>query len=141
MLVRIKCKGEDTLCRQIYEEEKIKGWPGLSIEVSKICAEIGIPDVNHEYVPKYEIKKEIFKNHYEDMKTGFEKSSKLESIKDDDFTQPQSYMHNKSVINGRLAFRIRSQMLDKIPANFKNKYRNDQQGLICKYCTTGDILS
>ena len=45
-----KCKGEDTLCIQIYEEEKMKGWPGLSKEVSKICADIGIPDVNHEYV-------------------------------------------------------------------------------------------
>ena len=77
MLVRIKCKGEDTLCKQIYEEEKMKGWPGLSKEVSKICADIGIPDVNHKYVPKKEIKQAIFRHHYEDMKSGFEKSSKL----------------------------------------------------------------
>ena len=79
MLVRIKCNGEDTLCKQIHEEEKMKGWPGLSKEVSKICADIGIPDVNHEYVPTKEIKQAIFRHPYEDMKTGFEKSSKLES--------------------------------------------------------------
>jgi hypothetical protein len=77
MLVRIKCKGEETLCKQIYEEEKMKGWPGLSKDISKICADIGIPDVNHEYVPKKEIKQAIFRHHYEDMKSGFEKSSKL----------------------------------------------------------------
>jgi hypothetical protein len=50
-------------------------------------------------------------------------------------------MHNKSIVNGRLSFRIRSQMVDNIPANFKNKFRNDKQGLICKYCPTGDNLS
>ena len=91
----------------------------MSMEVSKICADIGIPDVNHEYVPTNRIKQAIFSHHYEDMKSGFEKSSKLESIKNDDFTQPQSYMHNKSVVNGGLSFRIRSQMVDNIPANLK----------------------
>ena len=32
-------------------------------------------------------------------------------------------------------------MVDNIPAKFKNKFRNDKQGIICKYCPTGDILS
>jgi hypothetical protein len=141
MLVRIKCKEEETLCKQIYEEEKLKGWPGLSKEVTKICDDIGIPDVNHQYVPTKDIKQAIVRHHYADMKTGLDKSTKLESIKNEAFTKPQSYMHNKSIENGRLAFRIRSQMVDNIPANLKNKFRNDKQGLICKYCPAGDILS
>ena len=141
MIVKIKGKDDGTLCKQIYKEEKLQGWPGLSSEVSTICRDIGIPDVNQEYVPKSTIKEAICNHHYADMKKCLEKSTKLEKIRHEDFRQPQRYMQEKSIVNGRLAFRIRSEMVDEIPANFKNKYKNDSQALICKYCSSGDILS
>ena len=114
---------------------------GLGEEVTKICDEIGIADVNNEAVPTKVIKEAIFNHHYADMKKELEKSTKLESIKDEDFREPQSYMHEKSIENGRLAFRIRSKMVKDIPENFKNKHKNDSQGLKCKYCSSGEILS
>ena len=50
-------------------------------------------------------------------------------------------MHEKSVDSGRLSFRIRSKMVDNIPANYKNKFKNNSEGLICKYCSSGEVLS
>ena len=141
LLVRIQNKKANTLCKRIYEEGKVKGWPGLSQEVSDICAEIGIPDVNHNVVENRRIKEAIFMHHYKDMKKALEHSSKLESIKHEDFRKPQSYMHDICIENGRMAFRIRSKMVDSIPENFKNKYKKDPQGLICSYCSSGEIFS
>ena len=63
LLVRIQNKKANTLCKRIYEEGKVKGWPGLSQEVSDICAEIGIPDVNHNVVENIRIKEAIFMHH------------------------------------------------------------------------------
>ena len=134
MVIRIKNKDEDALCKQVYNQEQLHGWPGLSSEVSAICCEIGIPDVNQNCVPYRTIKEAIYNHHYADMIKALESSTKLESIKHEDFRQPQSYMHDKSIYTGRLAFRIRSQMVDEIPENFKNKFKYDTQGLICKYC-------
>ena len=34
LLMRIKKHEEGVLCRQIYEEAKARGWPGLGQEVS-----------------------------------------------------------------------------------------------------------
>ena len=33
-----------------------------------------------------------------------------------------------------MKFRIRTQMVDKIPGNFKNKYKFGKEGLKCIYC-------
>lgn len=50
-------------------------------------------------------------------------------------------MELKSVDNGRGAFKVRVKMLENIPANFKGKYKNNSEGLICNHCTAGEILS
>ena len=38
-----------------------------------------------------------------------------------------------------MAFRIRTQMVEKIPGNYKNKYLYDKNGLICNFCTISDL--
>ena len=35
-----------SLYRQVYEDGRAKGWPGLWREVSQICEQLGIPDIN-----------------------------------------------------------------------------------------------
>ena len=141
LIIRIKSKDEETLCGKIYKEEKRMGLPGLAKEVSEIFHEIGIPNVNEEFVTTKAIKEAISSHHYSDMKKDLESSSKLEEIKHEEFREPQKYMHERSIENGRLAFQIRSKMVKDIPANFKNKFKKDSEGLKCKYCTSDDILS
>ena len=133
---RIKNKEEDTLVKQIYNEGIMMGWPGLWAEVKEICNEIGILNVNEEFVSSEEIKRAIFNHHLDYMRENM--SKKLDNIKFDDFTNEQPYMNEKSIEVGRMAFKIRCNMVEDIPANFKNKYRsngrNSDEGLICKHC-------
>ena len=46
MIVHIRGLNESALARQIWKEQREQNWPGLSKEVSQICEELGIPDVN-----------------------------------------------------------------------------------------------
>ena len=40
LLMRIKSQDSSSLSRQVYEESRARGWPGLGEEVSHICREI-----------------------------------------------------------------------------------------------------
>ena len=101
--------------KEVYKEERLKAWPGFSSEVSTIYNEIVISDVNKEYVSNRTIRRAIYNQHYIDMKKALGSSSQLESKRHEDFRQPQRYMLEKSIYYGRLAYRIRSQMVDEIP--------------------------
>ena len=142
LLVRIRNQESTSLSRQIYEESKANGWPGLGEEVREICETIGIPDVNEVTVSKSVIKQAIWNDHYADMKRELESSKKLEDIKEEDFHKIQDYFYDKSVENTRMAFKIRSQMVADIPGNYKRKYKQKgEEGLRCSYCQQGQIMT
>ena len=144
LLLRIKSHDADVLCRKVYDEGVKNGWPGLWKEVTQICEEIGIPDVNYVKVSKHDIKKAIFENHYNDMVKIVKTKTKLENIQDEDFHEIQDYFGDKSVENTRMAFRIRTQMVRDIPGNYKNKYKvkgTVNEGLVCSECDTGETLT
>ena len=49
-----------------------------------------------------------------------------------------------SVENTRMGFMIRTQMVPKIPGNFKNKYRvrgTEREGLVCTECPEEEIMT
>ena len=58
----------------------------------------------------------------------------------DDFTEVQNYFLDKSIENERVSFKIRSQMLENIPGNFKNKSRNQKEKLICRHWQTEQVM-
>ena len=64
----------------------------------------------------------------------FEGSKKLEDIRNDNFRVLQGYFNDKNLENARLKFKIRTKMLEKIPGNFKNMYKYQENGLKCKFC-------
>ena len=139
--MRIKNHDTDTLCRLIYEEGKSRGWPGLGQEVTDICQQLNIPDVNENSVPKSVVKESIFNHHHAEMKEEVSKMKKLDPIKGDDFREVPEYFMDKSIENGRMAFQLRSQMLKEIPGNFKNKFRNEKEKLICQHCSQDQIMT
>ena len=71
-----------------------------------------------------------------EMEEGY---TKMKDIKDDNFTEVQSYFKEKSIETTRMAFRVRCKMVKDIPGNFKQKYK--KEGLTCKYCNGGDVMS
>jgi hypothetical protein len=114
---------EPYICRNVYEDGKLKECPGLVKEVTEICQVIGIPDVNNVVVSKHDVKKAISEHHYSDMINTVGGQTKLEDIKGDDFKRTQEYLYDRSVKKARMAFKIRTHMVPDIPGNFKNKYR------------------
>ena len=139
LLMRIRKHDEGVLCRQIYEEAKANGWPGLGQEVKEICQTLNIPAVNIEFVPKSVIKDAIFNHHYLKMKEEIDKMTKLEPIKADNFSEVQNYFWDKSIENGILSFKIRSQMFENVPGNFKNKCRKKKEKLKCQHCQSDQL--
>ena len=81
-----------------------------------------------------EIQDAIFEAHHSSLLCQFETSKKLEAIKNDNFRQMQQYFNDKNLANARLKFKIRSKMVDKIPGNFKNRYKYSEEGLNCSDC-------
>ena len=76
---------------------------GWQWEVTDICNQLGIPDLNDVHVSKQEIKAAINDHHYKDLKEQLGKSTgKLEKIKDDDFSDIQEYFRDKSIENTRM---------------------------------------
>ena len=134
LLLQIKCLEEGSLAKIIYEEAELNSWPGLGKDVRQICLDIGIPDLNCNIMTKQDIKKAIQHSHYEHMMQLFEGSSKLHDIKEDDFRSMQLYFNDKNLESARTKFKIRTKMLEKIPGNFKNLYKNQENGLKCDLC-------
>ena len=62
------------------------------------------------------------------------KMKKLEPIRHEELKEAQQYLQDKSIENGRMAFKIRSQMLENIPGNFKNKFKKDKEKIKCIHC-------
>ena len=142
LLMRIKKQDQGSLSRQVYEESRARGWPGLGEEVASICKQIGIPDINDVVVTKAAVKKAIWDNHQADVLKELSESKKLMDIKDEDFSTVQEYFKDKSVENTRMAFKVRSKMVADIPCNFKNKYkRKGEDGIMCPYCKDGREFS
>ena len=65
------------------------------------------------------------------MKQELEKCSKLEDIKHNDFTKLPEYMEEKCLDKARLAFRIKSKMVQGIKMNFKGSHKGN---LACDKC-------
>ena len=124
LLLQIKCLEEGSLAKIIYEEAELNSWPGLGKDVRQICLDIGIPDLNCNIMTKQDIKKAIQHSHYEHMMQLFEGSSKLHDIKEDDFRSMQLYFNDKNLESARTKFKIRTKMLEQIPGNCKNLYKN-----------------
>ena len=122
-------------------EGKSRGWPGLGQEVTDICTQLNITDVNNTFVAKSVIKEAIFNHHYAEMTAEVKKMKKLEPIKGEDFRETQKYFMDKSIENGRMSFQIRTQMLKDIPGNFKNKFRNDTEKLKCQHYAEDQVFT
>ena len=118
MLKQIQMLEDTALAKRVCQEAEARGWPGLQQEVREICKQVGMKDLNHCNISKSQIKEAIFYSHYKDLKQELSTSRKLEEIQNEDFRTIQPYFKNKSVENTRLAFRIRTKMVQKIPGNF-----------------------
>ena len=59
LLMRIKKQDQGSLSRQVFEESRVRGWPGLRQEVAIICKEIEILVINDVVVTKVAVNNAI----------------------------------------------------------------------------------
>ena len=81
LLKRIKKQGAHSLSGQILQEQRDKNWPGLAREVSEICEELSIPDINIHDIPDSQIKKAVYNHHYNKMIDDITNSKKSTKMK------------------------------------------------------------
>ena len=121
--MRIKNLPNESLAKMIHEESMKNNWPGLGRDISQICNILKINDLNYNYLHINEIKKAIYHHHYNEMIEKIKRCKKLSDIQNDNFKYLQKYFYDKDINKARLKFKIRTQMVDNIPGNFKNKYK------------------
>ena len=63
---------------------------------------------------KEELEEDIYFHNYKEMKLEVSSYKKLEAIQNDDFTELPDFMNVKSIDNARMAFRIKSGMVNRI---------------------------
>ena len=133
-LVKKILSQENSLAKMIYQEQLDRNWPGLSTEVREICEAVGLEDINKKEVKNEDMEEAILFHHYKEMKHELQSYKKLEDIKDNDFTMMPEYMEDKSLDKARMAFRIKSKMVQAIKMNHKGSHKGN---LSCDKCKSG----
>ena len=52
LVLHIRKLEENSIAKSIYEEQKLKQWPGLASETKNICTVLNIPDCNETCIGK-----------------------------------------------------------------------------------------
>jgi hypothetical protein len=123
-------ESEDTLARRILEEQVAMGWPGLAMEATTICNEIGLPDINKVKLDKKEIREAIHGHHDQMMREEMKPLKKLQRLAGEDLKKPQDFM-SYTLDQARMAMRLKTGMLD-IAGDMPGRYLG-REG--CKACT------
>ena len=126
--------GEDTLARQVWEQQVAQQWPGLAKEVKKICAKLGIESVT---TTRLEVKcyrklvtKACHSKNEENLRKASESIKKCERIAFNKYGK-QEYFSEKNLENARNMFKTRFGMTD-LAGNFKNYMKFKLSSHLCK---------
>ena len=111
---------ENSLAKEVYQE------------VTEICKEVGIEDVNEKEVSKETVEEEIFYHRYKELKKEMDSKEKCKDIKHEDCREVQRYMKTNSIEKARMKFSLRAKMYN-CRANMHGKYDEDNRE--CPACT------
>ena len=146
MLRHVRNLEEESLARQIYEEQKRNGWPGLHEESRIICEELNIEDCNTTRLSKSNFRKLITtachrKNEIFLRATASE--VKCRRIQNEDYGQKE-YLSMKTIHESRSWYRTRFG-LQPFAGNYSHDRRFAKTNWLCKCGTAqeeeGHIVS
>ena len=118
------------LAKGMFQQQVVNGWPGLTEEATRICNEIGLPDVCQEDVTKDEIKEAILNHHHADLKREMRGKEKCMELMMVDLRTPQSYLASTCLAEARMGARVQVRMI-KCPGNMPGLYRRRME---CETC-------
>ena len=137
MIVHLRGLKNTALAHTIWKEQWKNDWPGLSHEVTDICKNLEIEDVNtlemensEKKMMRSKVTAAAEEVNEKDVKSRMK--TKCEEMKDDE-VKLQEYFHNLTLYEARERFKIKSNM-NKIRGNYKNMATNKQAGWRCVGC-------
>ena len=138
---RIMEQDLSSLSRKVLEQQKVNKWPGLTKEITEICRELMIPDLNENILTVVHIKRAVYDHHDRHMVEDIGQCKKMQSHKNDNFSKVQDYMKGKSVESCRMSFRIRCELVKDVKGNFKDKYKRKggADAILCEDCDVREI--
>ena len=128
LLHHIKNLDEDTLAKQVYDEQSSHGWPGLVSECRDIMTEWGISDITKDEANitktqwKNIVKKEARNQNAKSLSIQIKKSSKLEKMKNEEYEE-KSYLTEMSMQIPHMHVNLRLRMFP-CKMSFLNNQRN-----------------
>ena len=130
LVLAIWQQDEDSLARQVLEEQVRLGWPGLAKEVQEICRQTGLPDATDKEtsLDKATVKEAIKVSHLQHLKDNM-KGQKLEVMKRTDMRERRHYTKLR-LDECRMAFRLEVFQFE-CRANMPSRYKRD---LRCRAC-------
>ena len=125
----IKHQDSESLAKQVYLEQVAHNWPGLARECQEICEQLKLPNILEENISipmwKTLVKKACKSEFEKQIKIEMKDKTKTKDIVNESF-EFKKYLKNKNVHEARIAFKMRTKMLD-IKMNFQHdiKYMAD----------------
>ena len=135
LILHLKGLEDTSLAKMVYIEQIKNNWPGLVQEVRTICQNLDIEDASTTSMSKFCYRKVVDNacriQDEVDMKGGMVGMTKMEKLMNDDCARKE-YMGIKSLKDVRDTFRMRTQLIEGIKGNQKNKYRGGD--MTCQGC-------
>ena len=110
----IRLLDDNSLAKQVMDEQVQKDWPGLAREVMTLCEELDIENIMEEDIGvsknswKNTVKKAIFSRNEKELKEKIQDYSKLEELKSETTCERQEYLSTMSMAEARIKFRLRT---------------------------------
>ena len=110
----IKHIKENTLAKQILLEQIRFNYPGMAMECKALCLDMRLEDITVVDIPtkqwKAKVKEAAMAQHVREVKDMM--TTKCENIQNEDYREMSGYFTSMSLTNARMAFRIKSKMID-----------------------------
>ena len=137
MLVRhIRSLEASTIARQVYEEQKCRGWPGLVRETAAICSRLGIEDGNEVAMERWSTKeyrnlvlKACRKHDEAELRDAARGQRKCQQIMEEGYGR-KKYMEQKTLKEVRSLFLTRVQM-QPFAGNFSHDKKFQGSNWLC----------
>ena len=140
MVKHVRELEDDSLAKQMYEEQVKNSWPGLAKEAEEICKELYIENVNETKKGKIEYHKEVkdavrmidelnMKKEMGDEDTGMKKMKVMRKAD----CSLKEYMRTGTLYSARRTWEVRSYML-RVAGNYPGHKRYIATGWQCQAC-------
>ena len=132
MLNHLRDLKNESLAKQILNEQVKNKWPGLARECELICQELNIPNITKQCISKPEIIDAIKKEMKKELIGKMKNMSKLKDKTGESFERKQ-YLENKVILEARTMFRFRTGMY-QCKMNFRNVQAFKEDMWRCDSC-------